>query len=34
MLAFLESAGGVRRYLAQIGLSSQEIAQLRARLRD
>ena len=34
MLAFLKSAGGVRRYLAQIGLSSQEIAQLRARLRD
>jgi protein-tyrosine phosphatase len=34
MLAFLERAGGVRTYLAQIGLSSQEIAQLRARLRD
>jgi protein-tyrosine phosphatase len=34
MLAFLERAGGVRAYLAQIGLSSQEIAQLRARLRD
>jgi protein-tyrosine phosphatase len=33
MLAFLERAGGVRGYLAQIGLSSQEIAQLRARLR-
>ena len=34
MLAFLERAGGVRTYLAQIGLTSQEIAQLRARLRD
>jgi hypothetical protein len=34
MLAFLERAGGVPTYLAQIGLSSQEIAQLRARLRD
>ena len=34
MLAFLERAGGVRTYLAQIGLNSQEIAQLRARLRD
>ena len=33
MLVFLERAGGVRSYLAQIGLSSQEIAQLRARLR-
>jgi protein-tyrosine phosphatase len=34
MLAFLERAGGVRRYLAQIGLSVEEIARLRARLRD
>jgi protein-tyrosine phosphatase len=34
MLAFLERAGGVRGYLGQIGLGSQEIAQLRARLRD
>jgi protein-tyrosine phosphatase len=34
MLAFLERAGGVRNYLAQIGLSSQQIARLRARLRD
>jgi len=34
MLAFLERAGGVRAYLAQIGLSAQEIARLRARLRD
>jgi protein-tyrosine phosphatase len=34
MLRFLESAGGVRSYLAQIGLSREQIAQLRARLRD
>ena len=34
MLAFLERAGGVRAYLAQIGLSAEEIARLRARLRD
>jgi protein-tyrosine phosphatase len=34
MLAFLERLGGVRGYLAQIGLSAQEIARLRARLRD
>ena len=34
MLAFLERAGGVRAYLAQIGLSQQEISRLRARLRD
>jgi protein-tyrosine phosphatase len=34
MLAFLERAGGVRAYLAQIGLSTGEIARLRARLRD
>ncbi len=34
MLAFLERAGGVRAYLAQIGLSPAEIARLRARLRD
>ena len=34
MLKFLEAAGGVRAYLAQIGLSGEEIAQLRARLRE
>ena len=34
MLAVLERAGGVRAYLAQIGLSPQEIERLRARLRD
>jgi protein-tyrosine phosphatase len=34
MLRFLENAGGVRSYLAQIGLSPQEIARLRLRLRD
>jgi protein-tyrosine phosphatase len=34
MLSFLEAAGGVRAYLAQIGLSAAEIAQLRARLRE
>jgi protein-tyrosine phosphatase len=34
MLTFLERAGGVRAYLAQIGVSQQEIGQLRARLRD
>jgi protein-tyrosine phosphatase len=34
MLAFLESAGGVHTYLAQIGLSPEEIGRLRARLRD
>jgi protein-tyrosine phosphatase len=34
MLRFLENAGGVRAYLAQIGLSPGEIAHLRARLRD
>ena len=34
MLTFLESVGGVRVYLAQIGLSPEEIAQLRARLRS
>jgi protein-tyrosine phosphatase len=34
MLAFLERVGGVRAYLAQIGLSADEIARLRARLRD
>jgi protein-tyrosine phosphatase len=33
MLKFLETAGGVRAYLKQIGLSDEEIAQLRARLR-
>jgi hypothetical protein len=34
MLAFLKRAGGVRAYLAQIGLSAEEIARLRVRLRD
>ena len=34
MLAFLERVGGVRAYLAQIGLSADDIARLRARLRD
>jgi protein-tyrosine phosphatase len=34
MLAFLERVGGVRTYLAQIGLSAHEITRLRARLRD
>jgi protein-tyrosine phosphatase len=33
MLRFLESAGGVRAYLAQIGLTAGEIERLRARLR-
>ena len=34
MLRFLDSAGGVRAYLERIGLSAQQIARLRARLRD
>jgi protein-tyrosine phosphatase len=34
MLRFLENAGGVRGYLAQIGLTPDEIARLRVRLRD
>jgi len=34
MLAFLERGGGVRAYLAQIGLTPYEIARLRERLRD
>jgi hypothetical protein len=34
MLTFLETTGGVRAYLAQIGLSSDEIARLRGRLRS
>jgi protein-tyrosine phosphatase len=34
MLAFLDSAGGVAAYLAGIGLTAQEVRQLRARLRD
>jgi hypothetical protein len=33
MLQFLAQAGGVRTYLAQIGLTRQEIERLRARLR-
>jgi protein-tyrosine phosphatase len=34
MLKFLEAAGGVRAYLAEIGLTSDEIGRLRARLRN
>ncbi len=34
MLEYLERCGGIRAYLAQIGLSPEEIAQLRGRLRD
>jgi protein-tyrosine phosphatase len=34
MLEFLDAAGGVHAYLAQIGLAAQEIARLRARLRE
>jgi protein-tyrosine phosphatase len=34
MLSFLETAGGVLAYLAQLGLSQAEIARLRARLRS
>jgi len=34
MLAFLDRSGGVRAYLAQIGLREEEIERLRARLRD
>jgi protein-tyrosine phosphatase len=33
MLSFLERAGGVHAYLAQIGLTAEEIARLHARLR-
>jgi len=33
MLRFLESAGGVRAYLVQIGLTLPQIARLRERLR-
>jgi protein tyrosine/serine phosphatase len=33
MLSFLERAGGVRSYLEEIGLTAEEIARLRARLR-
>jgi len=34
MLKFLARAGGVRTYLEEIGLRGQEIAALRARLRE
>jgi protein-tyrosine phosphatase len=34
MLRFLERAGGVHAYLRHIGLSEEEIARLRARLRS
>jgi hypothetical protein len=33
MLQFLAAAGGVRGYLAQIGLSEDQIERLRGRLR-
>jgi protein-tyrosine phosphatase len=33
MLSFLQRAGGVHAYLAQIGLTAEEIARLHARLR-
>lgn len=34
MLAYLERRGGIRAYLAEIGLSLDEIQRLRVRLRD
>jgi len=34
MLRFLESAGGVRAYLSELGLTDEQILRLRARLRD
>lgn len=34
MLAYLRVRGGIRAYLAKIGLDEQDIARLRARLRD
>jgi protein-tyrosine phosphatase len=34
MLTYLASGGGVRLYLARIGLSADQVARLRARLRD
>jgi protein-tyrosine phosphatase len=34
MLAYLESQGGIREYLKQIGLNEMQMARLRARLRD
>lgn len=34
MLAYLDRCGGVRAYLAEIGLADPEIERLRARLRD
>lgn len=34
MLKFLDAAGGVRSYLAQIGLTDAEVRALRARLRS
>jgi protein tyrosine/serine phosphatase len=34
MLEFLSAAGGIRAYLERLGLQRQEIAALRARLRD
>jgi protein-tyrosine phosphatase len=34
MLEFLSAAGGVRAYLERLGLSPEEVAALRARLRD
>ena len=34
MLRFLDNAGGIRAYLRDIGLSAEQIAALRARLRS
>ena len=34
MLAYLDRCGGIRGYLQMIGLSAEDIARLRARLRD
>jgi protein-tyrosine phosphatase len=34
MLRYLESAGGARAYLEEIGMSREHIARLRARLRE
>jgi protein-tyrosine phosphatase len=34
MLAYLGREGGIREYLGKIGLQSEEIVRLRARLRD
>jgi protein-tyrosine phosphatase len=34
MLAYLEKSGGTRAYLEEIGMDCEQIARLRARLRD